>query len=220
MQRTIRITGTGEIDVRPDRTQLLLSLSGLEKTYEEALAKSANDTEILKKCFETVGFQRHELKTVSFSAGAEYESYRDENDDLQKELVGYKYVHTIQVEFDLDNKILNKILYALSQSTIEPEFRIFYTLKDKEAAKNELLAKAVADSGKKAAVLSETAGVSLGQVVTIDYSWGEVNVRHGVTSDMKVPDFLRKSPTPSFELDMEPKDIHLSDTVTVVWEIV
>lgn len=103
---------------------------------------------------------------------------------------------------------------------IEPEFRIFYTLKDKEAAKNELLAKAVADSGNKAAVLSETAGVSLGQVVTIDYSWGEVNVRHGVTRDMKVPDFLRKSPSPSFELDMEPKDIHLSDTVAVVWEIV
>ena len=78
-------------------------------------------------------------------------------------------------EFDPDKKRLGKILYALVQCELKPEFRISYTVKDPEAAKNELLGKAVKDAKEKAAVLSEAADVKLKDIQSIDYSWGEIN---------------------------------------------
>lgn len=42
-------------------------------------------------------------------------------------------------------------------------------------SKNELLAATVKDSQAKASVLTEEAGVNLGKIITIDYSWGEID---------------------------------------------
>ena len=49
----------------------------------------------------------------------------------------------MKVEFASDNARLGKTLYALANSPLNPEFRISCTVKDPEAAKNELLGKAV-----------------------------------------------------------------------------
>lgn len=88
-----------------------------------------------------------------------------------------------------------------------------------EAAKNELLGKVVADSKKKAQVLTQAAGVTLGNIISIDYSWGEINifsdVKYGMTEAMAVCEAKEMS----YEMDIEPDDIDVTDTVTVVWEI-
>ena len=46
---------------------------------------------------------------------------------------------TMKLEFDSDNGLLGKILFALANAEkITPEFRISYTVKDPEASKNAL----------------------------------------------------------------------------------
>ena len=55
----------------------------------------------------------------------------------------------------------------------QPEFSIEYTIKNPEKSKNELLANAVKDSMGKANVLADAAGVVLGDIVTIDFSWAK-----------------------------------------------
>ena len=80
----------------------------------------------------------------------------------------------MKIEFPADNKRLGVVLYALAQAPIQPEFEINYTIKDTERAKNELLGKAIADSKRKAKVLTEAAEVSLGDIILIAYSWGEI----------------------------------------------
>ena len=46
---------------------------------------------------------------------------------------------------------------------------------DKEKAKNELIGRAVKDSMEKASVLAEASGAKLGNIMSIDYSWGEMD---------------------------------------------
>ena len=60
---------------------------------------------------------------------------------------------------------------SLANCDVKPEFRLSYTVKDPEAAKNELLGRAVADAGEKASVLTKAAGVALKEIQSIDYSW-------------------------------------------------
>ena len=61
---------------------------------------------------------------------------------------------------------------ALAHCPVSPEFSIEYTVSNPEAAKNKLLGEAVKDSMSKAGVLAAAAGVTLGDIVNIDYSWG------------------------------------------------
>ena len=75
--RTIRVTGKGQIKVKPDMTRITMTLEGLFKDYGETLRHSSADTEELKDVLSTFGFERADLKTLNFSVDTEYESYKD-----------------------------------------------------------------------------------------------------------------------------------------------
>lgn len=52
--------------------------------------------------------------------------------------------------------------------------QLINTVKDPESAKNKLLGKAVKDAKEKAAVLTSAGDVTLKDIQSIDYSWGEI----------------------------------------------
>ena len=217
--RTIRVTGKGQIKVKPDMTRITITLEGMYPDYTETLRHSSEDTDSLKDVLAAFGFKRTDLKTLSFNVDTEYENYKDHGAYKQR-FVGYRFRHLLKVEFDSDNERLGKILYALGNCALNPEFRISYTVKDPEAAKNELLGKAVKDAKEKAAVITAAASVTLKDIQSIDYSWGEIEF------EVSPMNRLMKACAPvvacadsSYDLDIEPDDIEVTDTVTVVWEI-
>ncbi len=217
--RTIRVTGKGQLKVRPDMTRITLSMEGRHREYGEALRRSSEDTEKLKELFAGFGFERGDLKTLSFNVDTEYESYQEENAWKQR-FAGYHYIHSLKVEFDSDNDRLGRILYALANSPVSPVFRISYTVRDPESVKNELLGKAVTDAAVKAEILTKAAGAKLKEIQSIDYSWGEVALETHPVNRMKAMAaggaYMEES---SLDMNIEPDDISVSDTVTVVWEI-
>lgn len=90
-------------------------------------------------------------------------------------------------------------------------------------AKNELLGKAVADAKEKAAVLTQAAGVTLKDIQSIDYSWGQINFEVQPMNRMLMAEECLAKPMMDgagrYDMDIEPDDIEVSDTVTVIWEI-
>lgn len=214
--RTIRVTGKGQLKLRPDTTRITMTLEGVYPDYGETLRHSSEDTEALKDVLSGFGFARTDLKTLNFSVDTEYESYR-ERDVYKQRFVGYRFQHMLKVEFPSDNERLGRILYALANCAVSPEFRLSYTVSDPEAAKNELLAKAVEDAKEKAAVLARAAGVTLQCIESIDYSWGEIDIEYRPMERLAKP--TQALMAKSYALDIEPDDIEISDTVTVIWEI-
>lgn len=220
--RTIRVTGKGKVKVKPDMTRISITLEGTYPEYSEALRRSAQDTERLKDLLSDFGFERSDLKTLNFNVNTAYEGY-NENGTYKQKFVGYKFQHQIKVEFVSDNDRLGKILYALAHCPVKPEFKISYTVKDQEAAKNELLGNAVADAKRKAVVLTQAADVELKDIQSIEYSWGEINFEvHPMGREMLTEseiDNLLAPLSASYDVDIVPDDIEISDTVTIVWEI-
>ncbi|MCR4671882.1 MAG: SIMPL domain-containing protein [Lachnospiraceae bacterium] len=220
MMRTIRVTGKGQIKVHPDMTRITMTLEGKYKEYADALRHSSEDTEALKDVLAPFGFERSDLKTLNFSIDTEYEHYEAKGVYKQR-FAGYKFWHTLKVEFESDNDRLGKILYALAGSPVKPEFRLSYTVKDPEAVKNALLGKAVSDAKEKADVLTRAAGLVLKDIQTIDYSWGEMDLEFQPMSRnlLMAKSESMEIGSAGYDMDMEPDDIDVSDTVTVVWEI-
>ena len=214
--KTIRITGKGNLKVRPDTTRIMITLEKVCREYGDALRNSSENTESLRDLLKRLGFERTDLKTLNFHVDTEYENYR-ENDVYKQRMVGYRYRHVMKVEFPSDNERLGRILYALASSPVNPEFRISYVVSDPEAKKNELLENAVRDARIKAEVLTRAAGVTLKDIWSIDYSWGEVDFEVRPMEELRMAKFDGGG---SFDMDIEPDDIDMSDTVTVTWEIV
>lgn len=68
-------------------------------------------------------------------------------------------------------------------------------------------------------VLTKAAGVNLKDILTIDYSWGEIQFEYSPMHDGVFRNALMSSDGEELGIDIEPDDIEVSDTVTVVWEI-
>lgn len=217
--RTIKVTGKGNIKVQPDVTRISIELNSVEPTYDETLYKSIADTNQLKDLFAEFGFERSDLKTTYFNIDSEYENYK-ENNTYKERLIGYRYSHSMKLEFDSDNELLGKILYALGKSPLNPRFHISYTVKNPETAKNELLGKAVCDAKSKAVILTDSAGVKLGDIQNIDYSWGEIEFTSSPMSrGFMLNECCNASAKMSYDIDIEPDEIEVNDTVTVIWKI-
>ena len=79
----------------------------------------------------------------------------------------------------------------------------------------------MADSKAKAQILAAAAGVQLGDIINIDYSWGEIDLfskPFNRLADLE-DEYYDAEEAPDYNLDIEPDDIKAEDTVTIVWEI-
>ena len=219
--RTIRVTGKGKLSVKPNTIRLIITQQSVEPDYEGAIRKSADEKNYLSRELQELGFEGAALKTLYFNVDTEYESFQAKDKSWKRRLVGYKYTHRMKLEFPADNEMLGKVLIKIARCPGEPEFTIEYTVADKEAAKNELLARAIEDSKLKAKVLSEAAGVKLLDIQSIDYSWGEIDFVTRPVNDLMINACCAAPGTvdESIDLDIEADDIDITDTVTVVWEI-
>ncbi len=218
--KTIEITGRGELSLHPDTTEITLSTEGTYPSYDEALEKSAEETQELASLFSALGFSAEALKTLDFGIDTAYETY-EENRVYKKRLLGYRFTHQRKIAFPSDNARLGKILYALAHSSVKSEFEISYTVKDKKAATDRLLACAVGDAKKKAALLTEAAGVTLGEIQNIRYAFDSIDmtIRPMRSACLKERATVSYGSAESYPMSIEPDDIRISDTVTVLWEI-
>jgi hypothetical protein len=70
-------------------------------------------------------------------------------------------------------------------------------------------------------VISKAACVSIGEILNIDYSWGEIDFVTEPVDEMmlKCCECEPDSDSSGYALDIEADDIDITDTVTVVWSI-
>ena len=219
MTRTIKVTGKSNVKASPDYTRISLTLSDTLKEYDECLAKSVEDMNVIVECIKRLGFERNELKTSSFEIDRKTQSYRDKYDNWKERFIGYEYTENVNFTFKNDNARLGKILYALAHISIIPEIRISYFCSDVESIKNQLLELAIKDAKKKAELLTSASGVKLCEILDIDYSWINVNLE---LDDLKLcPSGVLQDccDEEGYDVDFEPDDISTSDSVRITFRI-
>jgi len=218
MERTITVKGVGSVSVKPDYIVLTLSIEGKDKSYEKAMDGATGKIDLLEAAAQRIGFEKGALKTTSFNVSTQYENVKDKSGTYQRVFTGYVSSYHLKLSFDFDSKRLAAILTAIADSGAAPELNISFTVKDPAKVSEELLASASANARGKAEILSRAAGVKLGQLIHIDYNWGELNIvspTHYELEDCAMPMMARSGRAP----EIEPDDIDLHDTATFIWEI-
>ena len=108
------------------------------------------------------------------------------------------------------------MLARVAASASEAAVTVSFDVSDTEALRRGAMRAAVADAREGARVLAEASGATLGEILSIDYSYLEVRTRR---LSYEFADagamYAASAPTP----DVEPEALDAEEGVTVVWEI-
>ena len=199
--RTITVKGTGNVSTRPDYIILSLNIEVLSETYDRAMSEAAERIERLQGAAVRVGYRKEDLKTTSFDVQTRYENVKDRQGNYKREFAGYACSYRLKLAFDFDSK------------------QLAFTVKNPARVCEELLINATENARAKAEILCKASGSTLGQLLNIDYNWGELNVFSRTSYDVEdcIQPLMAMSKCAAPEI--EPVDIDVTDTVAFTWEI-
>ena len=214
--RTITVKGIGAVSVKPDLIVLRLSMETAEYEYDAAMKAAAEKIDFLNKALEAAGFEKKSAKTADFRVRADYDRLNDGKGNYTSVFMGYKCWHELKIEFDFDTKRLAKALSEISKCIAKPEISIDFTVKDSSAVSGELLKAAVKNAREKAEILCAASGAKLGELLSIDYNWGELHLYSATDYDVEGKCMMLGA---ADDMDIEPEEIKARDTATFAWEI-
>lgn len=215
--RTITVKGIGTASAKPDLTVISLNITEKNREYTAAVNGANERIEKLQKAIAAVGFTKEDLKTLSFNARTNYENYRAEDGSYKQKFAGYICDFALKLSMDFDNKRLSETLTAIANSGANAEQSIAFTVKEPEKVSAQLLRSATENAREKAEVLCAASGVTLGELVNIDYSWNDISI-HSPSVYSKQLRCMDAAPTAAMP-EFVPEDIKSSDTATFIWEI-
>lgn len=218
MERTITVNGVGKMSVKPDYVVISMTIEAKDKKYDEAMKMLSDKIERMQASIKAAGFAKDSLKTTSFNVNTDY-SYVSRKNVAERVFNGYYCTTEAKIEFDFEPETLAKAISAITESLADAQFNIMFTVKDKDAVKGELLAKAAENAKKSAEILCRASGANLGKLVSINYNWNEAHIFTTVNYRM----FDEYGTVPmrceAKMADISPDDINLSDSAAFVWEI-
>lgn len=216
MSRTITIKGIGTAKAKVDYIVISMTLESLHRDYDKAMDLASDKIRELNESLMSIGYLKEDLKTINFNIDTKYNHIKNHDGNYQTIFIGYEIVHNLKLEFDFDTDKLSKTLSVIARCLSHPELNITFTIKDTSKINEELLKSATINAKRKAEILCEASNVILGDLISIDYNWGELDIYSNTTFafDEKVMPMMETK-----SIDFEPDDIKLRDTVTFIWEI-
>ena len=217
--RTVTVKGTGNVSARPDYMILSLTIEAAAKTYDRAMTDAAERIEKLQDAAVRCGYEKENLKTTSLDVQTRYENIKDRQGNYKREFAGYACSYRLKLTFDFDSKQLAKVISAIAECGAKPELSIVFTVRNPSAVSEDLLISATENARAKAEILCKASGSTLGQLLNIDYNWGELNVYSKTSYEVEdcIQPLMAMSKCSAPEI--EPDDIDVSDTVAFTWEM-
>ena len=213
--REIIVKGIGKTSSTPDLIVLNLNIEVTAQDYDKTLQRNSEIIDKLREAIVSAGHNCKEIKTTIFNINTKYERYRESGGHKER-FTGYTSYHNLTLEFDLDMSVLGKTLGEISKSGVKPNLNISFTIKDTNAISEKLLESAVENAKQKAIILTRASGVTLGTIQRIDYNWSEHH--YYSQTDYRFNDVVCEE-IGSYSMNIEPEEINIRDTATIVWSI-
>jgi uncharacterized protein YggE len=163
--RTINVTGTGKVTLVPDIAYVSIGVHTEGKDAAQAVAANTSQAQKVVDALEAFDIDAKDIQTTNFSI------YPQQQYDNEGKPQGITYVvdNTVYVTLrDIDK--LGELLDAVVTAGANSINSIQFDVADREAALSEARKLAVEDGQKQAEELATAAGVTLGQVLTINSS--------------------------------------------------
>ena len=172
-QRTLTLTGQGEVKSAPDIAVISVGVLSQERTARAAL--SANNLAMANalKTIAAAGVAKKDIQTSNLSIQPRYQRPKRSSTGEQEppKIAGYAVSNTVTVTVrKLED--LGDILDAVVSSGINQMNGLSFSIADPAPLRNEARKLAVAEARERAALYAEAAGVTLGKILSISEAGG------------------------------------------------
>jgi uncharacterized protein YggE len=162
-QRTLRVSGEGRVSVKPDVARVTAGVQVTGKDLQKAVADAQGRMRRVLDELSRLGIEAKDVRTRQYQIVAD----RPWADGRQLPIQGYTITNSALVTV----RALDRLPLVLSRLTAVGGNAIDALELEKEElgpARNEALALAVAAARARAEVVAKAAGVTLGEVLTVD----------------------------------------------------
>lgn len=163
--RTFSVTGQGEARGVPNQAQLSAGVATVAATADAALAENARKMTGVFDALKRLGVPEKSIQTSNFSVQPQY-SQNAPGDDAPPKISGYQVSNQVDVTLD-DTKTLGPALDALVGAGANQINSVAFAIRDPGALQTTAREAAVADAIHRAQTYAHAAGVTLGQVVSL-----------------------------------------------------
>lgn len=167
-RRTMTLSGTGEVNARPDIAYLDSGVVTEGKTAAEALTENTKAMTAIFTSLEAMKIAKDDIRTSQFSVNPVYEQPPMRPDGTQQtpKIRGYQVTNQVTVTVrKLDS--IGAVLDQLVQVGSNRLDSIRFDIENPEPLLNKAREAAVSDALRKAKLYARAAGVALGPVITI-----------------------------------------------------
>ena len=172
-KRTITVTGQGSVTAAPDIAVVTLGVLTQARTAREALSRNTSAMQELMKTLTDQGIAEKDLQTSNFSVQPRYVYPKRQSSGEQKppRIVGYTVSNQLTgIVRDLDR--LGETLDAAVSTGSNQIQGLQFSIEKPAPLRDQARKLAVERALAKAKLLTEAAGVVLGQILTINESGG------------------------------------------------
>ena len=209
VQRTITVSGVGEITVEPDVAYVNMGVVTRAETAEEAQRKNAEQFAGLEKVlFGDFRLEAKDVKTTGFYVNPEYSFEEPGN----PKITGYSATHMIQVTFrDLDR--IGELLDAASQAGVNQVNNVQFATEKAKDYEMEALKVAMKNARAKAEVLAAQENVAIREVLNIAQTAGGGSVYYGSANSF----YAEEAANVKYATSINSGEIVISAQVTVTY---
>ena len=164
-ERRIAVTGEGRIEAVPDMASVTLGVTNEAEEAGDAMQATSDAVRRILDRLTEMGLESRDVQTSRFALSPVW-SRRTESDSDRPRITGFTASNMVMVRVrDLDR--LGALLDAVVSDGANDFNGLSFGVQESDALQDEALAAAVADATKKARLLTDAAGVTLGPVVSI-----------------------------------------------------
>ncbi|MBV0911612.1 SIMPL domain-containing protein [Anianabacter salinae] len=162
----ITVTGEGRVQSVPDMAQISLGVVTEAEGASEAMAQTSERADAIIAALTETGIAERDMQTSDLSLNPIWAEDRTRPEMFAREIVGFSASTNLRVRVrNLDT--LGTVMDAVLQVGANNFQGLSFGLADPEPVLDEARKAAVADARRKAELLAEAAGVSLGAITSI-----------------------------------------------------
>lgn len=215
---SIVVEGKSSVKMAPEIITFNINFSVKDTNYTKCADLALQKIERVKSQFIHNGIDKELIKTINYSIREEREHDRNLGKQVFK---GYRADIPILIKTKVDNK-QNDQIFEIIKNNFQADFRLNFELSPVqiEKIKKELIDLAVKDAKSKAQLLTQSAGVKLGQISKIQYGEPQ-SIRYFTRAnyDLLHSSQLESSSTKIGITALTPPDAEMRTTVMLSWKI-
>ena len=203
---TISVSGTGTVEAVPDIAHIDLGVASDARTANEALRRNSESMAEVYKILSDQGVASTDIQTTEISLSPNYDTSIS---GRAPSIIGYRARNMVAITVrDLPN--LGSVLDKVSEAGSNLIRSIRFGLNDTTELMNKARQEAVEDAKSKAALYAQSAGIDVGDVISISEQRGRSPAPMGMA---------RMESSMALDVPIAGGELSLSATVHVVFLI-